>query len=1013
MKKTITAYSSTIMERSIRLLAATIVALLVQTGAATLLTAQTPGPITLPQYLSYQGVLTDENRAPIVDGTTTITFKLYTDATGGTPIWVETQQVSTVDGVFDAYLGLTTPMTLPFDRQYWIAAQVQGQAEMEPRTRLVPAAYAMTAGTAVVAQTLSGGVVASINGLQGDLILKGTDGVTVTQEGNEIIITAEGDKSLSFGSMWVGDASNVREEMPVGTPGQILAVNAQGTSPEWTSDLNVATIRVRTATFDSVLINDGMTVNGPTVFNDTVTFNGPVNFNFPFVTFDDLTENAIWIGNDENKLSELLSTNVRGSILQQDAAGTPIWSNDLVINNLTVNGPVTDINSQTINIGTPTSITTFDGEVIFNITPRLALARANMIVGGSNGFQTPMAPGDENDILMMQGGWPTWVDGSFLLPEGTQLNTILTWNGTSWVENTKFKVDGFGNTTIAGGLTVEGTSVILPGGSISNFELENSQIGISHGPGISGSTSVTLGNTMTINNTGVIAITGTANQVNASAPNGNVTLSLPQNIDPNATPTFNSVTLDNLATNAAPTVILTTDGSGTVQQTSAAAILGGITLNNKSLFVGDATNKPSELASTNVAGAVLQQDATGTPVWGNSLTAINNLTVNGTTNLNGTTNNIGGPTSTNTFNGTTVFNGPVKLPLALNHIWRGDATGYQAPLAPGTNGQVLRIDGTGAPTWQTINTLPNGTVTNATLVWNGSAWVENTKVTMNPTTGATTITGDMTVTGDVVLANGVINNNELQNSSVTVNAGTGLSGGGVVALGGSITLNSTGVTGLTAGPGISVTGSGNMTVTNTGVRSAIGTPNQVIVSNATGDVTYSLPQNIHSGATPTFAGATLTGMPSGSTSTEVVVEGPGGVLQTRAMNILPNGTTTNATLVWNGTSWIENNKVLMNPTNGNTSTTGNLTIGGSLSGAGSNKYAGTVAIPLNAFSVSIPYAGITAGASVNVEVMDNNAMVGIVPARVTAINPGVGFTVELSINYDSPTGKIHYVVVNP
>lgn len=48
-------------------------------------------------------------------------------------------------------------------------------------------------------------------------------------------------------------------------------------------------------------------------------------------------------------------------------------------------------------------------------------------------------------------------------------------------------------------------------------------------------------------------------------------------------------------------------------------------------------------------------------------------------------------------------------------------------------------------------------------------------------------------------------------------------------------------------------------VTTNGVRSLAGTANQVIADAPTGAVTLSLPQNIHAGSTPTFAGAAFTG----------------------------------------------------------------------------------------------------------------------------------------------------------
>jgi hypothetical protein len=60
-----------------------------------------------------------------------------------------------------------------------------------------------------------------------------------------------------------------------------------------------------------------------------------------------------------------------------------------------------------------------------------------------------------------------------------------------------------------------------------------------------------------------------------------------------------------------------------------------------------------------------------------------------------------------------------------------------------------------------------------------------------------------------------------------------------------------------AGTGINVSSSGStITVTNSGVTALTGTANQVSVSASTGSVTLSLPQNIHTGASPTFAGVT-------------------------------------------------------------------------------------------------------------------------------------------------------------
>src|SRR5205085_10419692 len=64
---------------------------------------------------------------------------------------------------------------------------------------------------------------------------------------------------------------------------------------------------------------------------------------------------------------------------------------------------------------------------------------------------------------------------------------------------------------------------------------------------------------------------------------------------------------------------------------------------------------------------------------------------------------------------------------------------------------------------------------------------------------------------------------------------------------------------ITPDLGIGVTnGPGTVTISNNGVLSITGTVDQVIASGATGAITLSLPQNIHTGATPTFASMTLT-----------------------------------------------------------------------------------------------------------------------------------------------------------
>ncbi len=101
---------------------------------------------------------------------------------------------------------------------------------------------------------------------------------------------------------------------------------------------------------------------------------------------------------------------------------------------------------------------------------------------------------------------------------------------------------------------------------------------------------------------------------------------------------------------------------------------------------------------------------------------------------------------------------------------------------------------------------------------------------------------------------------------------------------------------ITAGDGINVEENDDgYKITSTGVIELQGTPNQVVVSAATGKITVSLPQDIHKGATPEFAGMTLGDLDVSGTAAAVdlVVSGAASVNEltlTQALGIASGGT---------------------------------------------------------------------------------------------------------------------------
>lgn len=98
----------------------------------------------IPRTISYQGYLTDAGGVP-VSSTVSIVFKLYDVPSGGTHLWTETQSVPVGKGIYQVTLGSVTPMTLPFDTQYYLGVAVSGEDEMLPRQSLTSVPYALRA----------------------------------------------------------------------------------------------------------------------------------------------------------------------------------------------------------------------------------------------------------------------------------------------------------------------------------------------------------------------------------------------------------------------------------------------------------------------------------------------------------------------------------------------------------------------------------------------------------------------------------------------------------------------------------------------------------------------------------------------------------------------------------------------------------------------------------------------------------------------------------------------------
>ena len=146
---------------------------------------------TPPRLFTYQGVLITPTGNAVPDGSYQLTIRLYASPTDGVPTWEEQHSVSTTNGVFDVLMGSTSPLPADFATSYWLAVELRGEDEMSPRTRLSAVPYALFSDRARIADSLSAdatGVVRSINGADGALILEGAGSTLISQQGNRFTI---------------------------------------------------------------------------------------------------------------------------------------------------------------------------------------------------------------------------------------------------------------------------------------------------------------------------------------------------------------------------------------------------------------------------------------------------------------------------------------------------------------------------------------------------------------------------------------------------------------------------------------------------------------------------------------------------------------------------------------------------------------------------------------------------------------------------------------------------------
>jgi hypothetical protein len=136
----------------------------------------------VPQKMSIQGLLTDEEGNAYPDDTYALTFRLYTTPISGIIAWSETQNVDVNNSLFNTLIGEISPLNIAFNQTYYLGISVNGGPELEPRIELASSPYSLMTQTVAPGGILPGSlsensvdidniipnIISSINGVSND-----------------------------------------------------------------------------------------------------------------------------------------------------------------------------------------------------------------------------------------------------------------------------------------------------------------------------------------------------------------------------------------------------------------------------------------------------------------------------------------------------------------------------------------------------------------------------------------------------------------------------------------------------------------------------------------------------------------------------------------------------------------------------------------------------------------------------------------------------------------------------
>ncbi len=414
--------------------------------------------------LNFQARVYDSAGNTAVDGSYSISFKLYEAASGGASVWTETQgAVNLKNGYFSVELASVTPFGggIDWSQEKWLTMNINGDGEMNPRLKLTATPYSLLSEQANTLSDGLGGALAANELVQltpgtPQAVASALAALRINQTGGGLLAQLQGDSIDSFTIAKNGDVTST----------------GSGT---FAGGIKIAGISVLTSG------RELQNITGLTIVSGGAGITGGIDNNSGGIT-------------NAGAISGITGVTF--------TSGNLNLANGGIVNAGSIAGATTIVASDNIN--------TTGGSLLTNSIARIANngALQNVTGDNSNGVSLNANTITGGTLSAARGG--TGVDGS-----AAANGQLLIGNGSGYTLSTLTAGSGVNIVNSPGAIAIAAilgdsistaeiensavTTAKIADGNVTNTKLANSSLTVNSGTGLSGGGLVSLGDSITLN----------------------------------------------------------------------------------------------------------------------------------------------------------------------------------------------------------------------------------------------------------------------------------------------------------------------------------------------------------------------------------------------------------------------------------------------------------------------------------------------------------------------------------